>query len=105
MPFKSEYTKLLLPRENDKRVKLSLEEKADIKLLYGKISQRKLASMFGVSRSLIRWYGDPEKHKQNLLRRAERGGSMIYYDHDKQIKCSRNTRKKRQELYVIGGLI
>jgi len=105
MPFKSEYEHLVLPRNKDKRVKLSLEEKEEIKRLYGTISQRKLASMFGVSRALIRWYGDPEKHKQNLLRRAERGGSMIYYDHDKQIESSKKTRKKRQKLYSKGELL
>ena len=105
MPYKNETLKLKLPREKDKRVKLSLEDREEIKRLYGKVSQRQLARDFGVSRSLVRWYGDPDKHKQNLKRRAERGGSMIYYDKKKSIKAIRETRRKRQELYLKGELL
>jgi len=99
MPYKSEYTKLKIPRELDRRVKLDLQEREEIKGLYGKISQRKLAAKFGVSRRLIIFIGCPEKHEQNLLRRKERGGSMIYYDRKKQIKASQKTREFRQNLY------
>jgi transposase len=105
MPYKNEYEHLKLPRKHDARVKLTLEDKERIKELYGSVSQRKLAAMFGVSRALIRWYGDPEKHRQNLLRRAERGGSRIYYDKKKQTVATRNCRRKRQELYKKGELI
>jgi len=105
MPYKSEYTHLKIPRNKDKRVKLSLEDRKMIKRLYGEISQRKLAKRFNVSRSLIRWIGDPDKHEQNLLRRKERGGSMIYYDRETQVKASQETRIKRQKLYQKGLLI
>ena len=43
--------------------------------------------------------------KQNLLRRKERGGSMIYYDKEKNRIATLNCRRKRQELYLKGGLI
>jgi len=105
MPYKNQKLKLKLPREKDARVKLSLEDRAEIKKLYGTISQRKLAKMFGVSRSLVRWYGDPDKYKENLKRREERGGSMIYYDKDKHTKGVKETRRKRQALYLKGELI
>ena len=102
MPYKCE--KLKIPRKHDKRIKLSIEDKKEIKELYGKISQRKLAKQFNVSRSLIRFVGDPDKHKQNLLRRKERGGSAIYYDKKKHTKAIRKHRRRKQKLYLQGEL-
>lgn len=104
MPYKNQTLKLQIPREIDKRVKLSLDQKEEIRKLYGKISQRKLAKMFGVSRSLVIFYGCPEKHLENLKRRAERGGSKIYYDRQKQVKAAKKIRVRRQELYLNGLL-
>jgi len=99
MPYKFETKKLLIPRELDKRVKLSLEEKQLIKKLYGQISQRKLAKMFGVSRRLIQFIGNPEQHKQNLLRRKENGGSNIYYDKDKNTQTMKIHRQHKYKLF------
>jgi len=59
-------------------------------------STRKLASMFNVSRRLIQFIIDPEKHKANLERRRETGGSSQYYDreyHTKKIKEHRDYKK------------
>jgi IS30 family transposase len=105
MPYKSEYTNLKLPAEHDKRRKLTEEQKDEIRLLNGKVSQRECAKLYNVSRSTIRWIWMPEKHERNLLMREFRGGSMIYYDREDQVKASQKTRQKRQELYVRGELI
>jgi len=98
MPYKFETLKKKIKKEHDKRRKLEDYEKDQIKKFYGEISQRKLAKMFGVSRSLIRWIGDPEKYEQNLLRREERGGSMFYYDKEKQRKYSKKHRQYKRML-------
>lgn len=103
MPYK--HTNLLIKREDDKRVKLSDEQKKEIKELYGKVSQRKLAEMYGVSRRLIIFIGCPEKKEQNLLARKLSCGSKQYYNKDKWRETMRHFRKRKQELYLQNKLI
>ena len=98
MPYKFQTDKLKIPRCKDRRVKLTDQERDEIKRLYGKISQRKLASLYGVSRRLIQFIGDPSKHEQNLKRRSERGGSMIYYNKEKHTTQIREHRQYKNEL-------
>lgn len=106
MPYKSEYTHKKIPRDKDRRVKLSLEDKEEIKLIYPIIkSQRKLAKKYNVSRRLIQFILDPEKKKRDLELRALRGGSMVYYDKIKQVRSSKETRIYRKELDLKGELI
>ena len=105
MPYK--HTNYKIPPELDKRVKLTPEDKEEIRSLYalGNISKRQLAKQFNVSRRLIQFVLDPKKHEANLLRRAERGGSKQYYDREKNTKAAREHRKRKQELYLKGELI
>ena len=105
MPYKFEYTHLQIPEEKDRRIKLSDSERQEIKEMYGKISQRKLAKLFGVSRRLVIFIGCPEKYKLNLQQRKERGGSMIYYDTEKSRKSMKEHRDYKKELYLRGELI
>lgn len=104
MPYKNEYEKQQIPRHLDRRVKLSLEQREEIKNIYGKISQRKLAKLFDVSRSTIVFIGNPEAHKRNLQRRAERGGSKQYYNKEDQVRQARSTRAYRKQLDSEGLL-
>lgn len=104
MPYKFEYSKLKIPKELDKRIKLDDDERKEIKKLYGKISQRKLAKMFRVSRRLIIFIGDPEKYQRNKEARAERGGSMQYYDKAKHTARIRKFRERKKELYDLNKL-
>ena len=60
----------------------------------GDYSQRKLAQMFSVSRRLVQFTIDPEKHKANLEARAKRGGSKQYYD-----KEQHNADMKKHRAY------
>ena len=71
---------LKIKSTDDKRIKLTEEQRSEIKELYGRISQRKLAKMFGVSRRLVVFIGDEAKHKRNLECRKLRGGWKQYYD-------------------------
>ena len=61
-------------------------------------SQRKLAAMFHVSKRLIQFILDPEKHRQNLLRRDERGGTSQYYDKEKHCAAVRKHRNYKKEI-------
>lgn len=104
MPYKFNTDKLIIPTKYDRRVKLTTEEKELIKEAYGKVSQRKLAKIFDVSRRLIQFIGDPDKQKQNLLRRKERGGSKAYYDKEKNNKYIKKHRRYKQGLMIKGLL-
>lgn len=103
MPYK--HIALKIPERHDKRSKLTKEERERIKQLYGQVSQRKLAKAFGVSRRLIIFIGDPEKHRKNLLARKEKGGSKAYYNKEKHTLAMRKHRRHKQELYLNGELI
>jgi len=61
-------------------------------------SQRKLASMFNVSRRLIQFILDPSKHQANLEARKERGGSKIYYKREKHTLAVKEHRKYKTQL-------
>ena len=100
MPYK--HIEYKIPRDKDRRVKLTEEEREQIREWYGKISQRKLAKIFNVSRRLITFIGCPEKYKRNLEQREARGGSKIYYDRAKHTKAMKKHRKYKQELYLKG---
>jgi transposase len=89
-----------IPPGKDKRVKLSDAQRAEIILLAGQgLSQRQLASQFGVSRRLIQFILDPDKHKKNVQCRQERGGWKQYYDREKHAEAVRRHRDYKRELY------
>jgi transposase len=62
-------------------------------------STRQLASMFNVSRRLIQFIIDPDKHKANLERRKENGGSYAYYDKDYHSKKTKEHREYKKDLF------
>lgn len=103
MPYK--HKDMLIKPEDDKRVKLIEVQRNEIVEKYGKISQRKLALEYGVSRRTIQFIGDPDKLKKNLKARAERGGSKIYYDKDKHTQAMKTHRTHKQDLYINGNLL
>ena len=88
-----------MPKGTDKRVKLRKEEHEYIRTRYNRkeASQRELAREYGVSRRLIQFIVDPSKHEQNLARRKANGGSMKYYDKDKQRMYMRKHRANLKE--------
>ena len=107
MPYKFESEKLLVPREYDKRIKLTQEQKELIKHLYETTdtSQRKLATQFGVSRRLIQFIIDPEKQKANLQAREARGGSKQYYNKETHAKTMKAHREHKRALYGASLLL
>ena len=107
MPYKFEYKHLKRRKEDDKRIKLTEEDKKEIRKLYkqGMFSQRKLAEIFNVSRRSIQFALNPEKLKESYKQRTERGKDGRYYDKEKQKKYMREYRRQKKILYDEGKLI
>jgi transposase len=104
MPYK--HTEKLINRKDDRRVKLSPQDRVEIFDLYaaGISSQRELARVYGVSRRLIQFIVDPAKAEANKQRAKERGGYKRYYDKEKRKVYMKNHRHYKQELYLQGKL-
>ena len=107
MPHIFETQHLKIPKEHDKRIKLTPEQKELIKHLYETTdtSQRKLATQFGVSRRLITFILDPEKQKANLQAREARGGSKQYYNKETHAKTMKTHRSHKKALYDASLLL
>ena len=98
MPYKSEKIKIA-GGKYDRRIKLTEQDKEDIRNIKN-MSIRAIARLYGVDHRLIQFVLFPERHERNKKLRAERGGSKIYYDREKNTKAERETRNYKQELYV-----
>ena len=95
MPYKFEGN---LPRNKDRRVKLTEQQRDEITANKGGLSQRALARKYGVSRRTITFILDPDKLAANLQRREERGGSSLYYHTQSHTDSLRLHRRYRQVL-------
>ncbi|UUV43258.1 helix-turn-helix DNA binding domain protein [Rhodobacter phage RcCWillis] len=106
MPYAFESKGKKIPREpgKDRRVKLSEAQKDEIRELALNMSQRELASRFGVSRRTISFILDPEKRAANYERRKERGGSAQYYDRETHAESMRRHRRHKKALDDKGEL-
>lgn len=79
MPYKTDKLKLDSPFL-DRRVKLLPCQKEMVLYWTNQgLSQRKIASMFKVSRRLITFIQDPKKKERDLQLKQERGGWKQYY--------------------------
>ncbi len=102
------HTKLSIPKNKDRRIKLTKSQKEEIYNLYnlyGAYSQRELAAMYEVSRRLITFIIDPSKLEQCLQRREERGGSKQYYCKEKRRLHMKSHRSYKQQLYLNNELV
>lgn len=107
MPYIFETQKLKMKKENDKRIKLTNENKQEIRKMYetGMYSQRQLASMFNVSRRSIQFAINPDNYRRNLDLLIERRKDGRYYDKEKHTEYVREYRKRKKKLYEEGELI
>lgn len=107
MPYKFEYNHLVVKKEDDRRIKLTEDDKEEIRKIYsqGLISQRKLAEMFNVSRRSIQFVLDPEKLKRNNEQRIERAKDGRYYQKENQKKYMREYRRQKKKLCDAGKLV
>lgn len=105
MPFKSEKIKIEFT-ENDKRIKLTTEQKDMIRKEYatGLISQRGLAKKYNVSRRTIFNVVNPEKYLRQLEKYKEERHSKAYYNKNKHKEYIKQHRRYKQELYKNGEI-
>lgn len=103
MPYKSE--KIKLSETQDRRRKLTDEQKEEIKRIYksGVCGTRPLAKQFGVSKSTIQTIVNPERAERIKQRNKERWRD---YRPSKEewAKTIREHRHYKQELYLKGEL-
>jgi len=91
-------------KKYDKRRKLTDEQRDEIVALKGKVSQRKLAAMYDVSRRLIGFIHNPESAARNYQRRVEAGGSKQYYNKDTWAETMKKHRHYKRALVNEGKI-
>ena len=107
MPYKYESKKMKLPKEYDRRRKLTDEQKEEIKSKYesGLYSQRQLASEYGVSRRLVTFIIDPQKlERAKELWKERKADGRYNPTKEEWNKTIREHRKYKQKLYLEGKL-
>ena len=105
MPYKSE--KIKLSKEQDRRIKLSDEQREEIRAKYatGLYSQRGLAIEYNVSRRLISFILDDEKKKRAAEQLKERSADGRYKPSKEQwAETMRKHRQYKYNLYCNGQL-
>lgn len=100
MPYKTEKIAIDCPFF-DRRVKLLPCQKERMVYLHKLgYSQRKLASLFQVSRRSVQFIIDPSKKVKDLANRRDRGGTMVYYKGGKEwSEAMKEHRKHKHELF------
>lgn len=101
MPYKSE--KIIIDHTaNDKRIRLTDEQKQKIKEEYATslISQRALAKKYNVDRKTIYNILHPDKYQEQLKANQENKHSQKYYNKEKHKEYIKNHRRYKQTLYV-----
>ena len=104
MPYKHETEHLRLSPQQDRRRKLTDEQKEEIRQLYadGKGSWQALADRYHVSRSLIGIIVNPARAEKVRSRVKEHWRD--YHDQERLTAAVRATRRYKQELYLKGEL-
>lgn len=105
MPYKSE--KMKLPPKFDRRVKLTDEQRKEIREKYatGLLSTRILATQYNVSRRTIQFIVDPEKYDRARNQFKERRKDGRYKPNKKEWAATqREHRHYKQGLYIKGEL-
>lgn len=105
MPFKSDN----IPINNeklDRRVKLTVEQKEEIKALYetGNYSLRKLGAMYKVDKRTIQFIVSPEKLERAKQQYKERRKDGRYYNKDAHKEAMKAHRGYKYGLYKNGEI-
>jgi hypothetical protein len=101
MPYKCQKIKIE-GTKNDTRIKVTPEMKEDILQEKGKLSQRKTARKYGISRRTVIFIWYPERLERNKELHKERRKDGRYYDRKKNTLAQRKHRRRKQKLYVEG---
>jgi len=93
-----------IPKEYDRRRKLTDEQRIEIMELKGIRSSRSVGDEYGVDHSLILRMWNPEQLKRNIECRAKNGGSKQYYDRERHSKYMRDYQAYKKKLVEEGKL-
>ena len=101
MPYISEAIRVQ-GTEYDSRKKITEEMKQEILKEEGKLSQRKTARKYGISRRAVTfiWYPERLKRAKELYKIRRLDGR--YYNREKHTRAIKKLREKKQDLYVRG---
>ena len=101
MPYRFEREHWHLPKQYDRRIKLTDEQRQEIRRLYNKglLSIRGLARAYNVDKRLVQFILFPERHERSKQLLAERGGAKRYYVPEKNRKAMSNCRKYKNMIY------
>lgn len=105
MPYKSE--KMKLPRDQDRRIKLTDAQREEIRQKYasGLYSQRALAKEYNVSRRTIQFTVDADKYARAREQFKQRRKDGRYKPSKEEwAETVREHRRYKQRLYVNGKL-
>ena len=105
MPYTSE--KIKLSREQDRRIKLTEDQREEIRAKYetGLYSQRALAREYNVSRRLITFVLDADKYRRAREQfKARRRDGRYKPTKSEWAETQREHRRYKQSLYVKGEL-
>lgn len=94
----SRLSKYRVGRARDKRIKLTDDERADIRRRYADgESKHALARIYHVDRRLIIFIVNPDKYEATLRRRSDEKAHIKYYDPDrfKKYRQKHNLYKKQ----------
>lgn len=97
MPYKSETQHKKIPLELDRRIKLTDDQREDIRNLYGSwlYSQNSIARLFWVHRKTIYNVVNPEKYQAQLDRYSKEKIFQKYYNSEIHKEAMRKTRRYR----------
>lgn len=86
-------------KANDRRRKLTEEQKEEIKALKDTgLSKKEVAAQYGCDRRTIDFIWNPEKLQRNIQLRQENGGSRNYYDKEKHRQYMQKYRNHKREI-------
>lgn len=96
--------KITVGKQNDRRIKLSEEDKKTIRYQYENenISIHQLSKNWNVCKRTIQFILFPERLKHSIELRHQRGGSKIYYDKEHHTKAMKEHRAYKKELLEKG---
>ena len=99
MPYKHETTHTKLPRKLDRRVKLTEQDKVEIKKLISttNLSNQQIAEQYWVHRKTIYLIRNPEQEKKEKEAYKIRRLDWRYYNKDKHREAIKKTRHHKQK--------
>lgn len=102
-----ERTVLVIPKEKNRRNKLSDEQRVEILFKYqtGEYSTYKLAEEYNVSRRTIGFVLNPERYERQKELVRKNSKERKYYNKEKHAQYVRNTQRYRKQLMEKGELI